>query len=819
MTRHLLPFAIALALSVAALPVSGQTVGMPDAFPGVGFGSSASISDDEIYLSSAPIGWPSGDEGPSALLVFRRDEAQGWVEHARLAPSDGKPGDHFGRSIYVDESLLVVGAPGIGAAYVFERDASGTWKETGTLSPSSLSDSAEFAGAGDYAALRPRAIERVGDRIAVVSYAASPTSAGSYPGAPSKGAVHVFRKEGEEWIEEEVLRPAPEDASNGFGWSITSAAGELFVGAWRNNDNRGYIYRYAFDENSRSWEQMGDLNLQFLKPGDAFGYALAGHGDNLYVGAPGYDAAGGVFVYSWNNLQSDWQISGRLRPTEPRSNGGFGGSLSASSSGVIVGGQNGGIAYVFEHQGTSHRWNSQFSLSPMGDRVDTRHFGLGVAMGDGVAVVGSPRADYEAGVATVYERGGSGAWRPTTYLVSKVGTIASITGEQRECVDGNVDLFDCQSVDLLSMLSVDDLSDDRGVQLNDLWGWTDPVTGNEYVLQGRTEGASFVDISDPYNPVYVGQLLKTEGSPGSTWRDIKVYSDHAFIVADGAGAHGMQIFDLTQLRDVNPADMPVTFEMTAHYTELNSSHNIVINEETGYAYAVGSRAGGETCGGQLHMINIQDPVNPAFAGCFFHKTPGGASSGSAHDAQCVVYRGPDAKYINREICFNSSSSSFIIADVTDKDNPVMLTRSTYPNLSYTHQGWLSEDHKFFYMNDELDELTGNVDRTRTLIWDVAELEDPVLVKEFFLNSKASDHNLYVRGNLLYQSNYQAGLRVLDITDPTNPVEAAHFDTTPFAGDEPGFGGSWSNYPFFDSGVIAVSSAQGLFLVKKQEVDL
>jgi choice-of-anchor B domain-containing protein len=114
----------------------------------------------------------------------------------------------------------------------------------------------------------------------------------------------------------------------------------------------------------------------------------------------------------------------------------------------------------------------------------------------------------------------------------------------------------------------------------------------------------------------------------------------------------------------------------------------------------------------------------------------------------------------------------------------------------------------------------DVDHTRTLIWDVQDLEDPVLVNEFLLDSKASDHNLYVRGHFMYQSNYQAGLRILDISDPVNPVETARFDTVPYGEDVPGFGGSWSNYPYFKSGIIAVSSrGEGLFLLKKRDVDI
>ena len=76
----------------------------------------------------------------------------------------------------------------------------------------------------------------------------------------------------------------------------------------------------------------------------------------------------------------------------------------------------------------------------------------------------------------------------------------------------------------------------------------------------------------------------------------------------------MQVFDLTRLRDYSGTML--TFEEDAHYDRISSVHNIVINEESGFAYAVGSGDGGDTCGGGLHMIDIRDPKSPSFAGCF-----------------------------------------------------------------------------------------------------------------------------------------------------------------------------------------------------------
>ena len=144
-----------------------------------------------------------------------------------------------------------------------------------------------------------------------------------------------------------------------------------------------------------------------------------------------------------------------------------------------------------------------------------------------------------------------------------------------------------------------------GIMVNDIWGWTDPLTGIEYALVGRMDGMAFISLEDPARPVYVGQLLRPHLASVSAWRDVKVYADHAFVVADAARQHGLQVFDLRQLRDV--AEPPVTFEETARYDRIASAHNIVINEESGFAYAVGNSAGGETCGGGLHMIDIHDP--------------------------------------------------------------------------------------------------------------------------------------------------------------------------------------------------------------------
>ena len=104
-----------------------------------------------------------------------------------------------------------------------------------------------------------------------------------------------------------------------------------------------------------------------------------------------------------------------------------------------------------------------------------------------------------------------------------------------------------------------------------------------------------------------------------------MFDGHAFVVADGAGWHGMQVFDLTRLRDVSGG--PATFEPDALYEGFASAHNVAINEDTGIAYGLGASMGGETCGGGLHMIDINDPLRPTFIGCFQDMNTGRAGTG------------------------------------------------------------------------------------------------------------------------------------------------------------------------------------------------
>ena len=371
---------------------------------------------------------------------------------------------------------------------------------------------------------------------------------------------------------------------------------------------------------------------------------------------------------------------------------------------------------------------------------------------------------------------------------------------QTLCSGGLADIYPCSGVDLMAHLPLSSFTSPGSSApsaANDIWGWTDAQTGNEYALIGLTNGTAFVDVTAPASPIYLGKL-PTAGS-SSSWRDIKTVGDYAFIVSEANG-HGMQIFDLTRLRSV--VSPPVTFTSDAIYTGIGDAHNIVADEASGFVYAVGAGS----CAGGLHMIDVNTPLTPIFAGCY-------SDDGYTHDAQCVVYTGPDPDHQGKQICVASNEDTITVVDVTNKSVPVQLARVSYPSSSYTHQGWFTEDQRYFVVDDEGD---GNSSTpTRTIVMDMLDLDNPSF--SFFQSGEtnAIDHNLYIHSDRIYQSNYTAGLRILDASDIAGGAlpEIAYFDTYP-ANDNHTFNGQWSNYPFFASGTIIVNDINNGFFALK-----
>lgn len=347
--------------------------------------------------------------------------------------------------------------------------------------------------------------------------------------------------------------------------------------------------------------------------------------------------------------------------------------------------------------------------------------------------------------------------------------------------------FPSNNVTMLGWLPVNQFGSHSAA--NDCWGYTSP-SGREYAIIGLSGGTGFVEVTDPSNP----QILVTHSGPNSTWRDIKVHNDHAYVVSEGGS--GIQIFDMSLIDSGT-----VTLQDTVTGNGTDATHNVAIDTTSGYLY----RTGGGSNGLRIYRINVNGSL--AYQAEWQDRY--------VHDAQVVTYdSGP---YAGRQIAFcnagfngGGTQTGLSIVDVTNKDNIFTMSHLQYSGGAYSHQGWLSEDKQYFYLNDELDESNFG-HQTRTRVIDVSDLSNPVEATFFTSGSSAIDHNLYVDGDYIYEANYRSGLRVFDASDPLNVQEIAYFDSYP-ENDGASFNGMWSCYPFFESGTVIGSDIEkGLFV--------
>lgn len=380
--------------------------------------------------------------------------------------------------------------------------------------------------------------------------------------------------------------------------------------------------------------------------------------------------------------------------------------------------------------------------------------------------------------------------------------------------------YPCENIHLHGFLNLNDLKAAYGQTFysfsdatNDVWGWYDN-NGNEIALIGTYRGLSFVDITTPNKPKYLGTLEPPSNGGNSFWRCSKVYKNYVYTVTEKGRMQYMDMDILVNLRNNNSIpDSGLLFKKYASEfgSDISNTHTIAINEESGYAYLLGSNL----CSGGLYIVNITIPSQPTYAGCY-------DKDGYTHDAQCVIYKGQDQRYFGREVCIACNEDTVTIVDVTSKTNPIMISKIGYVGSRYTHQGWLDENHDYFVFGDEYDETYAflNTLKTKTLVLKVTNLTNPVIVGSHIApDTRATDHNQYIIGQYTYQANYRAGLRILQMNsfEPVNFTEVGYFDIYP-SDDTKRLNGAWSVYPFFPSGTIVVSGIeQGLFVLKAGEL--
>jgi choice-of-anchor B domain-containing protein len=397
--------------------------------------------------------------------------------------------------------------------------------------------------------------------------------------------------------------------------------------------------------------------------------------------------------------------------------------------------------------------------------------------------------------------------------------------------------YKCKNIDMYDFKTHAELGDAVG-EGSGSWGWSHK--GREFIAIGQTYGASFSEVTKEGELVYLGRLPAQNDSV--IWREMQTLKDSLVIGSEGIG-HGIQFFDWKKVLKLDPKN-PKTFDIKKDIAWVNltqgvagRSHTVRANEEKNYVVALGcgGRPGrNDTCAGGPIFINTDDITKPYVEGC-------APQDGYTHDALCIVYRGPDKKYYNKDICYGFNEDTLTIYDVTNKKGVgagKIISRTPYVGASYTHQGWVDDAmwQRYIFMDDELDE--GQIDPNRTAVnspardgfavtyvWDIQSLEKPKVTGYYKATTRMVDHNQFIHDGLAFQSNYQSGLRILDVSsiprfpDASKVEEIAYFDVFPGDDMKPGGGdalwdaGTWSHFTF-ESGYTVINTIdRGAFVVK------
>ena len=197
------------------------------------------------------------------------------------------------------------------------------------------------------------------------------------------------------------------------------------------------------------------------------------------------------------------------------------------------------------------------------------------------------------------------------------------------------------------------------------WGWVSD-DGREFAIIAQGDGAAFAEITTAGKLRYLGRLPQTTGIAPSQWREIRTYK-HYIVVGSEEYGHGIQIFDLKKLLDIDYKKGPKTFnpdtDLTAYWNDLpwGRVHNVVQGpKETNMFYLNGAQPRNSSCLSGLIFLDLTDPANPKNPGC-------ARDDGYVHDAQCLIYKGPHKKYLGREICYGFNEDSITICKFDPPD--------------------------------------------------------------------------------------------------------------------------------------------------------
>jgi choice-of-anchor B domain-containing protein len=309
------------------------------------------------------------------------------------------------------------------------------------------------------------------------------------------------------------------------------------------------------------------------------------------------------------------------------------------------------------------------------------------------------------------------------------------------------------------------------------WGYTAP-NGREYAILGTNVGTSFVDITDSAN---IREVDSVKGI-NSSWREMKTYSHYAYVVSEATNSQ-LQIIDLQYLPD------SVHLVKVWGYTGYTKTHSI--QQDGHYLYLNG---GNSAANGGVTIVDVIDPENPVKMG------------------QWTTLYVHDCRILNDTIwASNIYTGQTSIINATNKNSlDFIRTWQSYPQSTVsTHNCAFSADRKYIYTTNEITSPNGKLN-----VWNIQDINNITFIREWQPTniSTAVVHNIETYGDFAVIAHYTAGIRVLDISDPSNPTEVAWYDTYP-SSNASNENGCWGVYKFPSGKIIGSDIVNGLFVIK------
>ena len=313
---------------------------------------------------------------------------------------------------------------------------------------------------------------------------------------------------------------------------------------------------------------------------------------------------------------------------------------------------------------------------------------------------------------------------------------------------------------------------------NECWGMV--VNDREIAIIGSTAGTHFFDVTDPANSSEVAFVGGAYTGGGVIHRDYHDYDGYLYVVCDEGSSSTLQIIDVSGLPDT----INTVYDSN---NLLTKSHNIYIDTATAKLYACASNS-------EMDVYDLQTPTNPILIYSY-------NAVGHVHDA-----------FVRNDTAFlNCGYEGLRVMDFsmvsTIGDQPTLLAEyEGYTQSGYNHSGWLNDDGTVYIMQDENHGLD-------VKILDVSDLSNIEIHTTFNsgVDPQSMAHNGIIKGDLAYIPYYHDGLRVFDISDPSNPIQTWKYDTYA-PNSHASYKGAWGVYPYLPSGNIIVSDMQtGLYL--------